>query len=80
MRFSYKSSRHRCSAATRMGLRDDQDEGGCRGERMMPLLFVIGKIHFQFDCRSATLSQHSSVSRTSAVVLTSFQKCWADWN
>jgi hypothetical protein len=36
----------RCSAAIWLGLRDNQDEGGCRGERMMPLLFVVGKRSF----------------------------------
>ena len=32
------------SAAIRKGLRDNQDDGECRGERIVPLLFVVGKI------------------------------------
>ena len=31
------------SAAIWMGLRDNQDDGECRGERIVPLLFVVGK-------------------------------------
>jgi len=44
---SMSSGRNRrCSAAIWLGLRDNQVGEVCRGERMMPLLFVVGKCSF----------------------------------
>ena len=39
-------AQYRCSATIRVGLRDNHDEVGCRGEEIMPLLFVVGKSSF----------------------------------